>query len=82
LFEFQIVHANGLVGESTLNELGKQRWSLVTVVPDPDTSSGNGYFYIFQRIIMPTGMVVPGIIPRPNIPPVPFEKLDEVFNVH
>ena len=51
MFEFQILHASSLVSQEELNKIGKERWSLVTIINDP---AGDGYYYIFQRLIYPT----------------------------
>jgi hypothetical protein len=76
MFEYQILHAVSLVSQDELNKLGAQRWNLASIVKEE-----NGYYYIFQRVVMPPGMI-PNIVPRQNfnVPVVSPDKLDEVFN--
>lgn len=44
MYEYNVLEADGLVSKEQLNELSKEGWRLVTIVPE-----GNKYYLYLER---------------------------------
>jgi hypothetical protein len=80
IYEYQILHADGFVAVPDLNELGKQRWELLIIMPVNDSDVSQGYYYIFKRSIPHPSVQMQMPMPNSVARAAPKqEELTEVF---
>lgn len=74
MFEYQILHAPGIVSEQELNEIGKDRWELVSITSDQENP---GFVYFFKRLSLPGNISASQISPGISI-----QQVAEAFRVN